>query len=142
MKFSLNKSAKRNKVIVLGLFIACNINSCQSPVERNRDGARIYDQKCMSCHQEDGQGVGLLVPPLTDSTFLLRNRALIPCFIDKGLTDTITINGKVYTEKMPPVANLSDADLVNVLNYINQNWGNQLKIYTIEEVQELRANCK
>ena len=142
MKFSLNKLENRNKLIGFGLLVACSIISCQSPVDRNRDGARIYDQKCMSCHQEDGQGVGLLVPPLTDSTFLLRNRSLIPCFIDKGLSDTIIIDNKVYTEKMPPVANLSDADLVNVLNYINQNWGNQLKIYTIEEVQELRANCK
>ena len=121
-------------LLISGVLFQCNRN-------RNRDGERLYKAQCMNCHQESGQGLGKLIPPLTDSKYLMTNRVMLPCILQNGMNTSITINGQEYNEKMPGIERLSDADLVNILNYIGKNWGNDLENFTIKEIIELRKNC-
>ncbi len=125
----------------ISVFILCFTLFIQCDRNRNRDGVRLYEQQCLNCHQESGQGVGKLTPALTDTDYLRNHRNMLPCILEHGMEGPLTINGIDYDEKMPSIERLSDADMVNLLNYIGQNWGNDLETFTIKEIIELRKNC-
>ena len=106
-----------------------------------RDGAYIYGRNCANCHLENGEGLGLLIPPLTDAGYLEKNREKLPCILKYGLKDTIVVNGKTYTEQMAGIPELTPVDITNVLNYITHSWGNEQKIYQLDEVKNLLEDC-
>ncbi len=134
------KLAKSISCSTLLIAFCVLFSACKN--EANKDGARLYNEKCLNCHQESGQGVGKLIPALSDTEFLKANRKKLACFIQDGTDEVITINGAEYREKMEGIEDLSDADIVNILNYVGKNWGNDLETFTIAEVQKTRQNCK
>src|SRR3569832_2019915 len=88
-------------VFVAVLFIA----ACQSDenLEFKRyysSGALVYQQHCQNCHGTNGEGLSALIPPLSDSIYLRKNRAALPCYIKNGLKGQITINGKTFEDAM------------------------------------------
>ncbi len=122
------------------LLCATVIASCdQNPY---RDGEALYKAQCANCHMDDGIGLGALMPPLAGSDYLKNNKSLLPCILINGLSDTITVNGKTYAEKMPGIPTLSAVEVTNVLNYINNAWGNNYGVYTLEEVKQALESCK
>ena len=42
---------------------------------------------------------------------------------------------------MPGNEGLTDSEIANLLNYVQQQWGNQGKSYTIREASELLGAC-
>lgn len=112
--------------------------------ERNSHatGERIYQQNCANCHMDNGQGLGELMPTLVGADYIKNNRNALPCMIRHGLQDTIVVNGKTYAEKMPGMPHLSDIQITNVLNYINNSWGNQYGAYRLDEVRQLLEKCE
>lgn len=107
-----------------------------------RDGEALYKGNCASCHMENGAGLGALIPPLAGSDFLSARRERLPCIVRYGLTDSITVNGVGYAEQMAGIEALSDIDITNLLNYVNQTWGNNHPPFKLEEVRELLKKCK
>lgn len=107
-----------------------------------REGERLYKTNCANCHMDNGEGLGALIPPLAGADFLEKNREALPCILRYGLQDTILVNGKTYAEAMPGVQALSDIHITNILNYVNQAWGNSHKPYRLEEVQQMLAKCR
>jgi hypothetical protein len=91
---------------------------------------------------DSGEGLGALIPPLAGADYLAKNRDLLPCIIRYGLKDTIVVNGKIYSENMAGVADLSDIQITNLLNFINSSWGNQNPTYNYAEVKQLLENCQ
>lgn len=83
-----------------------------------------------------------LIPPLTDSVFLDKNRDRLPCILRYGLKDSIVVNGIVYSEEMKGVAALTDIHITNILNYIDHTWGRNQKPFQLEEVQQMLDKCK
>ena len=59
-----------------------------------------------------------------------------------GLRDTIEVNGMVYTEHMAGIEKLSEIQIANVLNYIQNSWGNSGRAFTLEEVRTLLDACQ
>lgn len=110
-------------------------------VDSNLEGKRLYDLKCLNCHQEKGQGVGTLIPGIDDQTYLSENRDKLACIINYGLKGEIHVNSKTYGEKMPATKGLKEADLVNLLNFIGENFGNNLEEFTLEEVKSNLDDC-
>ena len=99
--------------------------------EKGHQGARLYAQHCASCHGEQGQGIGQLVPPLAASDYLAAHRARLACIVRQGLNEPITVNGVGYHQLMLGVQDtathrhLSPAQITNLLNYVESHWGNQ-----------------
>ena len=60
------------------------------------DGQALYKLHCANCHQDNGQGLAGLYPPIAGSDFLKDNKNLILCSMRNGLKDTIVVNGKTY----------------------------------------------
>ena len=128
-------------VFTLNIFISVTI-ICSSCANENTEGARLYKTHCMNCHQEGGKGVGKLIPPI-DKAFMLSNASKLGCIIKYGLNDTITVQGTEYAKKMPGNKKITDFDIVNILNYINQNFGNgESEKFNIEELRENLKECK
>lgn len=122
-------------LIFLLFFSACQPNAY-------REGERLYQANCANCHMENGEGLGALIPPLAGADFLGKNREKLPCIVRFGLKDTIVVNGKTYTEQMAGVGNLSEIHITNLLNYVNNSWGNRQEPYRLDEVRALLEKCR
>lgn len=104
-------------------------------------GQRLYKANCANCHMDHGEGLGALIPPLAKSDYLAAHRNELPCLLRRGLGDSITVNGKIYAEKMAGLPHLSEVDIVNILNYINHAWGNDNGIFRLDEVEKCLEAC-
>ena len=96
----------------------------------------------MNCHQEDGRGVGKLIPPISGD-FLKKHHNEIPCIVKNGLKGKIVVDGVEYNHEMPNNLKITNFDLVNILNYIEEEFGSgNKKAFNIEEVNEILEGCK
>lgn len=117
------------------LFFSCQTNPY-------REGERLYKANCANCHMDNGEGLSALIPPLAGADYLEKNREKLPCIVKYGLKDSIVVNGKIYAEQMAGVETLSDIHITNVLNFINNSWGNRHEPYRLDEVQKFLKQCK
>ncbi len=106
------------------------------------NGKNIYESRCQNCHGNNGEGLGKLYPPLTDLKYLENHRDKLACFIKHGMTGEIIIHGESYNTDMPANPDLSPVDIAYVLTYISNTFGNEMEIFTVEEVQESLDNCE
>ncbi len=85
-------------------------------------GEAIYKNKCMACHQENGEGIDPSFPAL------------------KGVAADISIvvNGKEGTAMVAFKDQLSDQELVDVINYANHAWGNNYDAVTTEDITAVK----
>ncbi|TYZ14529.1 cytochrome c [Hymenobacter lutimineralis] len=121
------------------LAAALSIGGCFS--NRQNEGAKLYQTHCASCHGEQGEGLRRLIPPVAASDYVTRNRASLPCLIRKGQRGPVVVNGVEYNQVMPGHTDLTDSQIANLLNFVQQNWGNKNEPYTIREVSELLGRC-
>lgn len=108
-----------------------------------KQGKILYTNFCANCHQENGEGVRGLVPPLAQSDYLVTNRTDLACIIRRGQKGTIRVNGVEYgVQEMPAVPRLSDFEITNVLNYISHSWANDGYLWTTEAVRTHLKKCE
>ena len=89
------------------------------------DGAKLYTENCVACHQPDGNGAEGLAPPLAG---VLAKRAksqsgreYLAQVLVSGMIGTITSRGLEYNGNMP-AATLSDDELAVVMGYVLTNF--------------------
>jgi mono/diheme cytochrome c family protein len=87
-------------------------------------GKEIYTLQCMSCHQENGEGIDGAFPPLAKSDYLMADKKRSVTQVLKGLTGEIKVNGKNYNGDMPAL-DLTDEEVSDVVNYVRNSWGNK-----------------
>jgi mono/diheme cytochrome c family protein len=108
-----------------------------------KQGGMYYAQYCANCHLENGEGLRGVIPTLVNADYLTINRNMLPCIIRKGLKDSIVVNGQRYgVQEMAGIPKLTDFEIANILNYINTSWGNNLPIWTIDEVRTELKRCE
>jgi len=106
-------------------------------------GQKLYVQRCMACHQEDGSGVPRLNPPLIKTTYVLGSKSRLINIILNGLDEEIEIDGEFYSNPMPPFGSLmKDQEIADVLTYVRNSFQNKASAVTAEEVKKLRAGTK
>jgi nitrite reductase (NO-forming)/hydroxylamine reductase len=105
-------------------------------------GRKVFEAACMACHQANGQGLPGAFPPLAGSDFLKvdKNRAIR--VIVNGLQGPVVVNGVKFNSVMPPMAQLSDAEIANALTYVMNSWGNSFGSVAMAEVAAVRAGPK
>ena len=127
----------RNKLLYLlfSLFAGVLIfESCSNEMELNYqryfvNGKGLYEKNCQNCHGTNGEGLGMLYPPLTDTVFLASNRSSLACMIKNGLSGKITVNNLSYETNMPANAILADIDIAQIIVYITNSFGNKQGFY-------------
>lgn len=133
---------------VLILLTSCNsTNKKQANIAQSQEpstlqesinrGKLVYSDMCTTCHLPDGKGVPKVFPPLADSDYLRDNQAKSIKAVKNGLSGEILVNGVTYNSIMSPLG-LSDQEVADVINYINNAWGNKIDNFvTPEKVSEL-----
>ncbi|HYF70973.1 MAG TPA: cytochrome c [Ohtaekwangia sp.] len=100
-------------------------------------GKEIYNVQCMSCHMENGEGLEGAFPPLAKSDYLMADQKRAVHQILNGLSGEITVNGKTYNGDMPAF-DLTDEEVSDVLNYVQNSWGNKAEAVRPDDVKALR----
>lgn len=106
------------------------------------NGKGLYEKNCQNCHGANGEGLGKLYPPLTDTAYLSKNRAALACIIQKGLKGKITVNHVSYETDMPGNPALADIDIAQIIVYITNSFGNKQGFYEQGQVKADLQGCK
>jgi mono/diheme cytochrome c family protein len=88
------------------------------------DGKKLYDMKCLVCHQADGKGIPGLFPPLAGSDYFALDKKRAVKIIMHGCKDSVVVNGTIYKKHQMPEIGLTDQEFMTVSNYILNSWGN------------------
>jgi len=86
-------------------------------------GKDIYTENCITCHMGNGAGVPNTFPPLAKADYLIKNPEKAIHAIKFGLQGKITVNGILY-DNMMPSPGLGNDEIADVMNYIQNSWGN------------------
>ena len=54
----------------------------------------------------------------------------------------MTVNGKEFNSTMPPMSQLNDDEIANILTYVFHSWGNSGQVVTKDEVVAIRAGTQ
>lgn len=134
----------RNKLLY-GAFIILGIctllYSCQTgeEIEKARyyvNGKLAYETHCQNCHGAKGEGLGLLIPPLTDTTYIRENLNSIAGMIKYGVSGEMIVGGQLYNEVMPAETHLTPVEIAYIINYIGNSFGNNIGFYSQEQTQK------
>ncbi|HIP36843.1 MAG TPA: cytochrome c [Crocinitomix sp.] len=104
-------------------------------------GEEIYGKTCAACHQANGEGIPQAFPPLANSDYLMEDKMRAIKQVIEGSSGEIVVNGETYNGTMTP-QNLSDQEIVDVLNYVYHAWGNDGEEVTLEEVATVKEEIE
>jgi mono/diheme cytochrome c family protein len=136
---------------ITGLFLiltSCNSNEkkttdalkTQEPLQLEMSitrGKIIYSDMCITCHMANGKGIPRAFPPLADSDYLREYQTESIKAVKRGMSGEIVVNGLSYNSVMSPLG-LSDDEVADVMNYINNSWNNTIDNFvTTEKVSKL-----
>ena len=102
-------------------------------------GAVLYKGTCSVCHQDNGEGLPNVFPPLAKSDFLMKDRERAIAVVLNGLSGPVTVNGQPFNSVMPPMSQLNNDEVANILTFITNHWGNSGSAVTPGEVAKVRA---
>lgn len=102
-------------------------------------GEALYLAQCASCHQATGQGLAGVFPPIAGSEWIAGGSERTIKLVLAGLVGEIQVKGNTYNGNMPAIgAALKDAQVANIVTYVNQAWGNKEGAVTDAQVGEIR----
>ena len=132
-----NQIMNIKKLTWLGLFIF--FASTTSTAQNLTNGKKIYETRCLVCHQADGGGVPNMNAPLDGSTNVVGNDiARLVKIIKNGYSENIALDGFYYSNAMTANPDLSDAAIADVLSYIRNSWTNKAAIVTLAQVKKIK----
>ncbi len=106
--------------------------------EQVKAGQQLFGGTCSVCHQANGEGLANVFPPLAKSDFLAKDAKRAIGIALRGLTGKVTVNGKEYNSVMPPMNQLNDDEVANILTYVLNTWGNPGGRISADEVKAVR----
>jgi len=129
----------------ISLLLMLMVYACESDdtIEFKRyyaSGAVVYHDHCQNCHNNNGDGLVDLIPPLNDPTYLKTNKNSLPCIIQNGLKAPIKISGRVFNGSMPSVT-LTPIEIAQVITYVGNSFGNKLGLVTDDEIGVDLGKC-
>ena len=116
-------------------FFAVNTISAQNM----SNGKKIYETRCLVCHQADGGGVPNMNAPLDGASNVVGNDiARMVKIIRGGYNERIALDGYYYSNAMTANPDLKDQDIADVLSYIRNSWSNKASKVTLAQVQKVK----
>ena len=101
-------------------------------------GERLYLQHCSNCHQKNGKGLGLVYPPIDSSDYMDQNLTAV---IKNGSQGEITVNGKIYNQKMPGVPSLTPLEIAEISTYIYNTWSHKAGLIDVKQTEKTLQQC-
>lgn len=99
-------------------------------------GKKLFETRCLVCHQADGGGVPNMNAPLDGSTNVVGNDiARLVRIVKGGYSEKVPLDGYYYNNVMTPNPDFKDQDIADVLSYIRTSWSNKASKITVAQVQ-------
>jgi mono/diheme cytochrome c family protein len=109
------------------------------------EGAELYSQNCMMCHQSGGAGLPGQFPRLAGRVASIASsrdgRSYLVDLLTFGLSSSITVDGQSIVGFMPAFKLMSDEDVAAVLSYVSilgNSSSGRSKAFTADEVKDRR----
>ena len=81
-------------------------------------------------------------PPLAGSDFLMADKQRSIGIVLDGLNGKVAVNGNTFNSVMPPMSQLNDDELANILTFVRNSWGNSGEAVSADEVKKVRESTK
>ncbi len=125
-----------NSACIALLFILC---SNAANAQNMANGKKIYEARCLVCHQADGGGVPNMNAPLDGASNVVGNDiARLVRIIRNGYNERIALDGYYYSNAMTANPDLKDAAIADVLTYIRNSWSNKASAISMAQVQKVK----
>ena len=101
------------------------------------NGKKIFETRCLVCHQSDGGGVPNMNPPLDGSSNVNgKDIARLVKIIQNGYDERVALDGQYYNNAMTAMPDLKEAAIADVLSYIRNSWSNKAGLVSIAVVKK------
>ena len=110
--------------------------------QRVAAGAVLYNGTCSVCHQQNGEGLGGVFPALANSDYLMADTDRAIAVVLNGLSGEVVVNGEAFNSVMPPMSQLNDDEIANILTFALNSWGNDGDTVSAEDVAQIRATTE
>lgn len=107
--------------------------SCQPKAEKESiaNGKEVYITNCISCHQADGKGIEGIYPSLMKPNYITTDQTQRALKLIKY--------GSGFDTGMKPLT-LTDKEMIDVVNYIQNTWENEAPFLTKTQLKQLKIN--
>ena len=130
---------KSESLTVISQVAASTAEGTLTLEQQIKAGEAHFNGTCSVCHQANGQGIEGVFPPLAGSDLLAATPKRAITIALNGLSGPLTVNGKTYNSVMPPMSQLNDDEIANILTYVTHAWGNQGPgAFTAAEISAVR----
>jgi mono/diheme cytochrome c family protein len=133
-----------SRIFAVSCVIASLFFSIQSNAQNLENGKKIYETRCLVCHQADGGGVPNMNAPLDGSSNVVSNNiARLVKIIKNGYNERVELDGLSYSNAMSPNPDFTAAQVSDVLSYIRTSWSNKASKVSVAQVQQIiKSNYK
>ena len=107
------------KILIFGVILIFTLSYCQYSTQPFKEGKVAYDFYCAPCHGTQAEGLSQLYPGLLDTAYIRSHRSELKNWIRQGISSAQLRHGQT---EMPENKKLNDIDIVNILNYCNQQF--------------------
>jgi mono/diheme cytochrome c family protein len=129
-------AAKQLTILFLSILFFTVATNAQDLVK----GKKVYETRCLVCHQADGGGVPNMNAPLDGASNVVGNNiARLVKIVINGYSEKIPLDGYYYNNVMTPNPDLKSEEIANVLSYIRTSWSNKASKVTVAQVQVARG---
>ena len=98
-------------------------------------GKKLFETRCLVCHQADGGGVPNMNPPLDGSTGVNgKDISRLVKIVTNGLDERVALDGMYYNNAMTANPDLKSDAIADVLSYIRNSWSNKAGLVTVAQV--------
>lgn len=135
---------RKIRYFIFGAVVVFLFNSIKTQAQNLENGKKIYETRCLVCHQADGGGVPNMNAPLDGSTNVVSSDiGRLVKIIKNGFNERVELDGLYYSNSMTPNPDFTPAQISEVLSFIRTSWSNKASKVTIAQVQvALKGNQK
>lgn len=118
------------------LFITIIFFSTNAFSQNKLNGKKIFETRCLVCHQADGGGVPNMNPPLDGASNVNgKDIARLVKIIKNGYDERVALDGMYYNNAMTANPDLKEEAIADVLTYIRTSWSNKATAVTVSQVK-------
>jgi mono/diheme cytochrome c family protein len=116
--------------------------SAAAPAATASAGEALFQQRCITCHMANGEGIPGTYPPLAGSEYAAAANAAVPIrIVLHGIEGPITVKGTTYNSLMPAYGVgvvMTDQEVADLLTYVRSSFGNNASAVTAADVARER----